>query len=98
MIDEGCGRGVVPHPRSGGRATIHRACGQLCGQPPSGPRKAAPILAPGWIAEKFSSEKPLKIKHLHEHDGAVTGKMARQAAWLRVVEFSTRAAIGFARG
>jgi len=40
----------------------------------------------------------LKIKHLDDHDNAVTGILGRQASWGGVVEFSTRAGIGFAHG
>ncbi|WP_341891774.1 hypothetical protein [Variovorax sp. YR752] len=40
----------------------------------------------------------MKIKHLHDHDGAVTVIVVLQPAWRRVVEFSGRAVAGFARG
>jgi hypothetical protein len=40
----------------------------------------------------------MKIKHLHDHDGAVTAIVTLQPAWRRVVEFSGRALAGFARG
>jgi len=44
----------------------------------------------------LSSEKPLKINILHHHDNAVTGKMPSSPLCGAVVEFSSRAGIGFA--
>jgi hypothetical protein len=44
----------------------------------------------------LSSEKPLKINTLHHDDNAVTGKMPDPPLSGAVVEFSTRAGIGFA--
>jgi hypothetical protein len=40
----------------------------------------------------------MKIKHLRNDDGTVTAIVALQPAWRRVVEFSSRASTGFARG
>ena len=50
-----------------------------------------------WIAQKFSSNKALKIKHLHVYDRTVTAVLRSQGAPLLAVEFSARAGIGFAR-
>ena len=50
-----------------------------------------------WIAQKFSSNKALKIKHLHVYDESVTAVSRFQGAPLLAVEFSARAGIGFAR-
>ncbi|TXC66128.1 hypothetical protein FSC37_09880 [Piscinibacter aquaticus] len=61
-------------------------------------RQGAPILAVGWIAENLSIEISLQIKHLHEHDNAVTALLARQGAWPLAVEFLHRAGAGFERG
>ncbi|MEQ1685989.1 MAG: hypothetical protein ABL916_20275 [Burkholderiaceae bacterium] len=38
----------------------------------------------------------MKINTLHQRDNAVTGKMPNPALYGAVVEFSTRAGIGFA--
>ncbi|MDP3824749.1 MAG: hypothetical protein Q8R33_25025 [Burkholderiales bacterium] len=40
----------------------------------------------------------MKIKTLHHHDSTVTGKMPIPALFGAVVEFSSRAGIGFADG
>jgi hypothetical protein len=98
MIDQGAS-GIASAPtRSGLRATIHRLCGQLCGQLLRDRREGAWNLVIGWIAENLSNGKPLKINHLHQHDEAVTVIPQFQPACLLAVEFSGRASIGFARG
>jgi hypothetical protein len=77
---------------------IHRCCGQLCGQAAATRRQAARNLARPWIAEIFSTKKPLKINCLSNSDKAVTPTMARQGASLLAVEFSRRVSIGAAHG
>jgi hypothetical protein len=52
----------------------------------------------GQIAQTLSRQKALKINSLHVYDGHVTGNMELRAMCGALVEFPTRAGIGFAGG
>jgi len=56
------------------------------------------MLAPVWCAEKFSSNKSLKINHLRDHDKHMTVSSCADTARTLAVEFWPRASIGLARG
>jgi hypothetical protein len=76
--------------------SVHCFCGQLCGQAGTRLAESAKKLEVGWDAQNFSSEFSLQINALHRHDRPVTGKALRRPCIGALVEFSTRAGIGFA--
>jgi hypothetical protein len=76
-------------------STVHRICGQLCGEPRRATRKPAPLRRLLWIAQKFSKQKGLQIKHLDDFDITMTRPMRRLAWFGAPVEFPSRAVAGF---
>ncbi|MED5619033.1 hypothetical protein [Ideonella sp. BN130291] len=76
--------------------SIHRSCGQLCGQVGSDGRKAAIFLALPQFAQSLGTENSLKINHLLHCDDMVTGIVACQPSIGALVEFCSRAGIGIA--
>jgi hypothetical protein len=77
---------------------IHRNCGQLCAKPAAPLAQALKTLASPWLAEILGSAKACPIKHLHDHDRAMTGAMPCRALIGAAVEFRSRANAGFADG
>ncbi|MFO1270130.1 MAG: hypothetical protein U1F50_00340 [Rubrivivax sp.] len=56
------------------------------------------MLARGWIAQKFISEKALQINHLHDRDRSMTGSSPVSALIGAAVEFLRGANRRFADG
>jgi methyl coenzyme M reductase beta subunit len=78
--------------------TIHRRCGQHCGQTGCAGPQAANLLRAAFIAQTLSSKKALRINDLLEHDTAVTGIVVGIASASAVVEFFCRTSVEVAGG
>jgi hypothetical protein len=80
-------------PKDG--SSVHRFCGQLCGEPGRAGPQAAPVHAREHGAQHFSREIPLQINGLHDFDTAVTRVVAFSACAGAPVEFQSRAVARF---